>query len=142
MQLKLLNFHKMLANFSTSLVGGFIPLIIYKNTGSLFWALFYLFAMYIINYIFNQVFRKQFIKRPQLFLVLRAIPILIYSLAVLLIDVSFIWGVIIVAVFYALNMSFKGNSTEIILNYSVSQNTNSKSLGLTRVFEQMGTIIA
>lgn len=142
MQLKLLNFHKMLANFSTSLVGGFIPLIIYKNTQSLFWALFYLFAMYIINFTFNQIFRKQFIKRPQLFLVLRAIPILIYSFAVLLIDVSFVWGVVLVAIFYAANISFRSNSTEIILNYSVSQNTDSKSFGLTRVFEQLGTIVA
>lgn len=142
MQLKLLNFHKMLANFSTSLVGGFIPLIIYKNTQSLFWALFYLFAMYAINFIINQIFRKQFVKRPQLFLVLRAIPILIYSLSVLLINVNFVLGVILVAVFYAMNLSFKGNSTEIILNYSVSQNTDSKSFGLTRVFEQLGTIVA
>lgn len=142
MQLKLLNFHKMLANFSTSLVGGFIPLIIYRQTSSVFWAMFYLFAMYILYFIFNQIFRKQYIKRPQLFLVLRAIPILIYSLAVLLIDVNFILGVILVAVFYAANLSFRGNATEIILNYSVSQNTDSKSFGLTRVFEQIGTIVA
>lgn len=142
MQLKLLNFHKMLANFSTSLVGGFIPLIIYRQTNSLFWSIFYLFAMYILYFIFNQIFREQYVKRPQLFLVLRAVPILIYSVAVVLIDISFIVGVILVAIFYALNLSFRGNATEIILNYSVSQNTDSKSLGLTRVFEQIGTIVA
>lgn len=142
MQLKLLNFHKMLANFSTSLVGGFVPLIIYKNTGSVFWAVFYLFVMYLINFIINCIFRNQFTKRPQLFLVLRAIPILIYSLSVLLLDVNFVWGIILVTIFYAFNLSFKGNSTEIILNYSVSQDTNTKSLGLTRVFEQVGNIVA
>ena len=142
MQLKLLNFHKMLANFSTSLVGGFIPLIIYRQTNSLFWSIFYLFAMYILYFIFNQIFREQYVKRPQLFLVLRAVPILIYSIAVVLIDISFIVGVILVAIFYALNLSFRGNATEIILNYSVSENSDSKSLGLTRVFEQIGTIVA
>lgn len=142
MQLKLLNFHKMLANFSTSLVGGFIPLIIYRQTHSLLLAVLYLFVMYLINFILNQIFRKQYIKRPQLFLVLRAIPILGYSLAVILIDVSFIWGIILVTIFYATNLSFKGNSSEIILNYSVSQNTNSKSFGMTRVFEQIGVIVA
>lgn len=142
MQLKLLNFHKMLANFSTSLVGGFIPLIIYRQTESLLLAVGYLFVMYLVNYGFNLLFRKQYEKRPQLFLLLRAIPILGYSLAVILIDVSFVWGIILVTVFYALNQSIKGNSNEIILNYSVSQNTKSSSLGLTRVFEQIGSIIA
>lgn len=142
MQLKYLNFHKMLANFSMYLVGGFIPLIIYQKTGSVFWAVFYLFAMYLINFIVNQIFRKQYIKRPQLFLVLRAIPILIYSLSVLLIDVNFILGIVLVTIFYAINSSFKGNSTEIIFNYSVSQNTSEKSFGMTRVFEQIGTIVA
>lgn len=142
MQLKYLNFHKMLANFSMYLVGGFIPLIIYQKTGSVFWAVFYLFALYLINFIINQIFRNAFVKRPQLFLVLRAIPILIYSLSVLLIDVNFIWGVVLVTIFYAINLSFKGNSTEIIFNYSVSQNTSGKSFGMTRVFEQIGTIVA
>ena len=142
MQLKLLNFHKMLANFSTNLVGGFIPLIIYRQTHSLLLSVGYLFVMYIVNYLFNLLFRKQYEKRPQLFLLLRAIPILGYSLAVILIDVSFVWGIILVTIFYALNMSIKGNSNEIILNYSVSSNEKSGSLGLTRVFEQMGNIVA
>lgn len=142
MQLKLLNFHKMLANFSTSLVGGFIPLIIYRQTESLLLAVGYLFIMYLVNYGFNLLFRKQYEKRPQLFLLLRAIPILGYSLAVILIDVSFVWGIILVTIFYALNQSIKGNSNEIILNYSVGQNDGSGSLGLTRVFEQIGAIIA
>lgn len=142
MQLKYLNFHKMLANFSMYLVGGFIPLIIYQKTGSVFWSVFYLFALYVLNFIINQIFRKAFTKRPQLFLVLRAIPILIYSLSILLIDVNFIWGVVLVTIFYAINLSFKSNSTEIIFNYSVSQNTSGKSFGMTRVFEQIGTIVA
>lgn len=142
MQLKLLNFHKMLANFSTSLVGGFIPLIIYRQTQSLFLSVGYLFCMYLVNIIINLIFKNKFQKHPQLFLLIRAIPILAYSLSVLLIDVNFVWGIILVTIFYAANLSFKGNSTEVILNYSVSQNTNSKSFGMTRVFEQLGSIIA
>lgn len=142
MQLKLLNFHKMLANFSTSLVGGFIPLIIYRQTESLLLSVGYLFVMYLVDFLFNLLFRKQYEKRPQLFLLLRAIPILGYSLAVILIDVNFVWGIILVTIFYAANLSIKGNSNEIILNYSVSTNEKSGSLGLTRVFEQIGNIIA
>ncbi len=51
MQLKLLNFHKMLANFSMSLVGGFVPLIIYKNTGSVF-----LGSILFVCNVFNQFY--------------------------------------------------------------------------------------
>jgi len=41
-QLKLLNFHKMLANFANNLVGAFIPLIIFQATGKLTYAIIYL----------------------------------------------------------------------------------------------------
>ena len=34
-QLKLLNFHKMIANFANNLVGAFVPLIIYQATNNL-----------------------------------------------------------------------------------------------------------
>lgn len=143
MQLKLLNFHKMLANFSTSLIGGFIPLIIYKQTNNIVLSVSYLVIMYFLNFIINLIFRKQIVKRPQLFLLLRAIPILGYSLSVILIETNFVLGLILVTIFYAASLSFKGNPNELILNYSYAQNSGgSKSLGLTRFFEQFGSIIA
>lgn len=142
MQLKLLNFHKMLANFSTSLIGSFIPLIIYKQTQSLTWAVAYLIGLYATNIILNMCFKKLYVKYPQLFLLLRALPILAYSLAILLIDVNFIWGLILVMFFFAMNNSFRSNSNEIILNYSTVNQKDSKGLGITRAFEQFGNIIA
>ncbi len=141
MQLKLLNFHKMLANFSISLVGGFIPLMIYKATLNIVYAIGYLILLYIFNITFNLIFQKAITKYPQIFLIVRAVPILGLSLSILLIDVNWIWGSILIAIFYAFNNSFKSNANEIILNYSTGE-SDGKGLGLTRVFEQIGTIVA
>ena len=51
MQLKLLNFHKFVGNFAPSLVGAFIPLIIYKATNSLRLAVLFLLGQSIIRII-------------------------------------------------------------------------------------------
>lgn len=141
MQLKLLNFHKALANFSTNLVGAFIPLIVYQKTNSMVYALLYLVCTYFFYVMFTLLLRKWLEKKPQLFLLLRIFPIVIYSLSILLIDVNVFWGSAMVCVFCALSDTFKSNSNEIILNYS-SLNKGSNTLGLTRVFEQLGIIVA
>lgn len=142
MQLKLLNFHKMMSNFATNLVGGFIPLIIYKHTHSLFLAVGYLALTYLLQCVHHRVFKKLYIKQPQLMLLIRVFPILIYSLAIILIEFNLWLGVILTAIFTSMSSSFKSNATEFILNYSISQKTKSKSFGLTRVFEQLGSIIS
>ena len=141
MQLKLLNFHKMLANFSTSLVGGFVPLMIYKVTNNIVHAFIYLIGLYALNMIFNLIFQRFIVKYPQIFLLFRSVSILGLSLSILLIDVHWIWGAVLVATFYALDNCFRSNSTEIILNYSTSD-SGGKGLGITRLFEQLGTIVS
>ena len=52
-QLKLLNFHKMIANFANNLVGAFVPLIIYQATGSLMYSILYLVANNILRLLFE-----------------------------------------------------------------------------------------
>ena len=141
MQLKLLNFHKMLANFATSLVGGFVPLMLYKATGNITYSIIYLIGLFIANLTFCKIFQRLIVKYPQIFLLLRSVSILGLSLSILLIDISWLWGAVLVALFYALDNTFKNNSTEIILNYSTGEGTG-KGLGITRLFEQLGKIVS
>ena len=57
-QLKLLNFHKMLANFANNLVGAFVALIIYQSSNNLIYPMIYLISHYILRFVFNLVFKK------------------------------------------------------------------------------------
>lgn len=139
MQFKLLNFHKMLANFAVSLISVFIPLIILQQTGNMLFSILYLLVFYSFRILFVTVLKKHMMKRPQLFLLLRVVPMVIFASSVLLIDVNLWLGVVLVCVFGGMSDGFAAFSNEIILNYS-SLNKGGKSFGLTRLFEQLGII--
>ena len=62
MQLKLLNYYKLLSSFASSLVGSFISLIIYKATGSLLLAFLYIVGHNAFTIIFGLIFRKLVMK--------------------------------------------------------------------------------
>lgn len=143
-QLKLLNFHKMIANFANNLIGAFVSLIIYEATNSLTFAILYLVMVNFLKLVFTIAFRKLYYKYPQLFLLLRLIPITLYNLFILVLDKNLIIGTIGVCIFVALDTSFNNLPKELIFNYSsLSQSQQSdKSIGVTRVFEQAGIIIA
>ncbi len=143
-QLKLLNFHKMIANFANNLIGAFVSLIIYQATNSLTFAILYLVMVNFLKLVFTIAFRKLYYKYPQLFLLLRLIPITLYNLFILVLDKNLIIGTIGVCIFVALDTSFNNLPKELIFNYSsLSQSQQSdKSIGVTRVFEQAGIIIA
>lgn len=143
-QLKLLNFHKMIANFANNLIGAFVSLIIYEATSSLTFAILYLVMVNLLKLVFTITFRKLYYKYPQLFLLLRLIPITLYNLFILVLDKNLIIGTIGVCIFVALDSSFNNLPKELIFNYSsLSQSQQSdKSIGVTRVFEQAGIIIA
>ena len=83
MQFKLYNFHKFVGNFATSLVGTFIPLIIYKVTGSLRLAVLFLFGQCLCRLISNHLFKNFISKYPQIALMVRVVPLLIYNLALI-----------------------------------------------------------
>ncbi len=143
-QLKLLNLHKILANFANSLIGAFVSLIIYQATNSLPLAITYLVVVNTLKLVFTIAFKKLYYKYPQLFLLLRIIPIVLYNLFILLLDTNLVLGTIGVCIFFALDQSFNNLPKELILNYSSlsEQNGSDKSLGMTRIFEQAGKIIA
>lgn len=142
-QLKLLNFHKMIANFANNLVGAFVPLIIYQATGSLTYAVLYLVCSNFLRLAFELILKNLYGKYPQLFLLLRIIPITLYNVFIFVLDVNLILGVIGVCIFLALDHAFNVLPKEIIFNYSsLSQQKSDKSIGVTRLFEQIGVIVA
>lgn len=141
-QLKLLNFHKMIANFANNLVGAFVPLIIYQATNNLMLAILYLVCNNLLRIIFALCFKKLYGKYPQLMLLLRIIPIALYNIFIFILDVNLILGVIGVCVFISLDGSLNGLPKEIIFNYSSLTQQSDKSIGVTRLFEQIGVIVA
>lgn len=145
MQLKYLNFYKIISQFATNIVGAFVPLIIFQATGNLILTFAYVLSELVLRIVFNLCFGKLFKKYPQIMLLLRVFPVLIYSLCILLLDYNLVLGVILVGVFYSLSMSFKELPMEIIFNYSSlngAEESSSKGLGLSRLFEQLGLLIA
>ncbi len=141
-QLKLLNFHKMIANFANNLVGAFIPLIIYQATNNLYYAVMYLVSANLLRITFTLLFRKIYGKFPQLLLLMRIIPIALYNIFIFLLPINLWIGVVGVCLFVGLDASLNHLPKEIIFNYASLTNKADKSLGITRLFEQSGIIIA
>lgn len=142
-QLKLLNFHKMISNFANNLVGAFVALIIFQATGHLPYAITYLVCSNLCRIVYCLLLKNLYGKYPQLFLLLRVIPITLYNIFIFVLDYNLILGVIGVCLFHALDVSLNYLSREIIFNYSSLTTKNEKSsIGVTRLFEQAGTIIA
>ncbi len=141
MQLRLLNFYKFLSNFANNLVGAFVPLIIFIETGELYIAFLYLVIQNIIRLVASYTLKNQIRKRPQIFLLLRVFTLTGYSIFILLLDKYLLLSIIGICVFYAFDLSFKLSANEIIYNYS-SLNKSTDTLGITRVFEQMGIIVS
>lgn len=145
MQLKYLNFYKVISQFATNIVGAFVPLIIFQATGNLVLTFVYVLAELMMRIIFNVCFFPLFKKYPQIMLLLRVFPVLIYSLCIILLDYNLVLGVVLVGIFYAMSISFKELPMEIIFNYSSmngAEESPSKGLGLSRMFEQVGLLIA
>ena len=141
MQLKLLNIHKLLSNIATNLVGAFVPVIVFEATGSLLYGVLAYIAQYIVRMTFAYLFRKPIQSKPQIMLVIRIIPILLYNICVILIEHNLWLGVVGVVLFLGMSNAFK-LPTEFILNYSSLSEDNEGSLGFSRLIEQVGIFIS
>ena len=141
MQFKLLNFHKFVGNFATTLVGTFIPLIIYNATGSLRLAVLFLFGQNLCRLLANHIFKKMYNRYPQLTLMIRVLPLLIYNISLIFLQDFLVLGLILVTISYGVSLSFKNNADGVLLNYS-SQKKSGKKIVLTRVVESISAITA
>ncbi len=143
MQLRYLNFYKIISQFASNITGAFIALIIFETTGKVGYAFAFVVSELLLRVLFNIMFRKIYYKYPQIILLLRVVPILAYSLSIFLIDVDIVLGVVLVGIFFALQVSFKEMPMEIVLNYSSgTQETKGSSMGITRLLEQLGLLAA
>lgn len=148
MQLKLLQTYKALSNFAISLIMEFIPFIIlgymlpvYSLEYSLammfiFWAVQNIFVV-----LFNYIFRKLYTAKPQIFLLLRIIPIVCCEICILFLYTNSIWVILVTALFSGLENSFNSLPAEIIWNY-VSNGADERKLGFTNFLDQMGWLVA
>lgn len=142
MQFKLLNFHKFLSVFATNLVGAFIPLIIYKSTNSIVLAMLYLFSQCLSRLLCNHIFKNLYVKYPQLFLMLRIIPLTIYNIFLLFIEKYMVVSLIFITICYGMNLSFKNNANEILFNYSSGQKKSGAKLAFTRLLENISVVVS
>ncbi len=141
MQLKLLNFYKMLANIANNLVGAFVPLIVYKATGSLVDVALFLFVRVIFRLI-SDITLKNFIQsKPEIFLIIRFFTVAIYCFSLTIISSNIILGCLLVALFYGLDNSIKTLANETLFNYASSARADSSNIGLTRLFEELGVLL-
>jgi predicted MFS family arabinose efflux permease len=133
----------MISNFANNLVGAFIALIVFEYTGDMKYAIAYLVATEFLRICFTLLLKNLYGKYPQLFLLIRIIPLTLYNLFIFVLAYNPIIGVIGVGIFYALDLAMNGLSREIIFNYSsLTQKDGNSSIGITRLFEQIGKIVA
>lgn len=141
-QMFLLNFYKLLSNVATKLVGAFIPIIILQATGSVALACVSVLVQFFVRMICSAIFKKLYEKYPQIILLVRLVPVVLYVLCVFLMDKNLWLGVVGVVVFYAISESFKTMPIEILYNYASSQEDGGNSLGISRLLEQAGVLVA
>ena len=107
------------------------------------YAVAYLVAFEVLRIIFTLCLKNLYGKYPQLFLLIRIVPLTLYNLFIFVLDSHPVIGIIGVGLFNALDTSLNTLSREIIFNYSsLSQKEGKSSIGVTRLFEQGGTIVA
>ncbi len=142
MQLKLLNIHKLLSNIATNLVGAFIPVIVFEATGQLWIGVLSYIAQYLVRILFVWLCKNPMQNNPQIMLVVRIAPILLYSIFVIVIEHNVWVGAIGVILFSGINSAFKSIPTETIFNYSSLNDEGGGSLGFTRLIEQAGVFVS
>ena len=145
MESKLLNFNRIMANLSTKLVGGFIPLIVYKyaTTHKLELAILTIVLEYFLAFLFGTILRPFLIKKPQLFLFLRVIPIIIYEILLLYVADNPLLCVIGIGVAYSLSYAFKYIPTEVLFAYINAKRKvgTGKQLAITKTLDQLAIIL-
>ncbi len=142
MQLKLLNFHKILSQFSSNIVGAFIALIVYQSTNNFSYAFLFLVLNMFLRLLFSTFFFKKMERHPQLFLFIKILPFLFYSLSVLLLDTEYkLLGIIIAAIFHGISTAFKELPMELTFSYSALYK-GASSNGFSKLLENLGIILA
>lgn len=145
MQSTLLKFNRFMSNFSTKLVGGFVPIIVYKYAPSnkMFLAILTCALQYLLSYVFDKILNKQLVKKSQLFLFLRLFPVALYEILLLFVDISPMLCAIGIGVGYSLSYVFKNIPTEVLFAYNNAKNTQGTGvkLSISKFIDQSAMIL-
>lgn len=142
---RLLNFNRFMANFSTKLMGAFVPVIVYKYAPvyKMQLAILTIVIQYFLSFLLTLLLKNILIKKPQVFLFLRVIPVIIYEVLLIFIDQNPWPCVIGIGVAYSLSYVFKYVPTESLFAYnntSIASGTG-KNLALAKVIDQSAIIV-
>ena len=145
MNTKLLNFNRFMSNFSTKLVGGFVPIIVYKYAPShkMLLAILTCVIQYLFSFLLNILLKNQLVKRPQVFLFLRLFPVILYEVLLLFVDTNPVLCVIGIGIGFSCSYVFKLIPTEVLFAYN---NATKKSgtgvqLALSKLIDQSAMIL-
>ncbi len=145
MEGKLLNFNRVMANFSTKLVGGFIPAIVYKyaTDSKMQLAVLTIILEFLISFIFNVILKNWLIKKPQLFLFLRVIPIIVYQVLLLYVAHNPYLCVVGIGIAFSLSYTFKNIPNEVLFSYinATRKSGTGRQLALTKLLDQFALIL-
>lgn len=141
MELRYLQIYRLISNFATSLVGAFIPLILFEYTGNIIYSVLYIVLQRLMSAILNKLFEKAVFKKPQVFLMFRVIPIIIFEVLTIFVDKSPILISGLIGVAYAFDYACNILPSEMVFNYN-STDDSAKTLGITRTIEQIGFVLA
>lgn len=130
MEFKYFGFYKSISNFATNLIGIFLPLLIYEQTGKFYLAILFYVAQYLLNILFSSILKKQIFSKPQILLLWRIIPFVLYSVCIMLLEINVFVFAIPLCIFYSLNVAMSVPPEEILLNYS-SEDNYSEHLGIS-----------
>ena len=130
MEFKYFSFYKSISNFATNLIGIFLPLLVYEHTGLFYLAILFYVSQYLLNILFSVLLKKLIYSKPQLLLLYRIIPFVLYSICILLLEINVFVFAVPLCIFYSLNVAMSAPPEEIILNYSSEENY-SEHLGIS-----------
>lgn len=130
MEFKYFGFYKSISNFATNLIGIFLPLLIYEQTGLFYLAILFYVAQYLLNIVFSSILKNLIFSKPQILLLWRIIPFVLYSVCIMLLEINVFVFAIPLCIFYSLNVAMSVPPEEILLNYS-SEDNYSEHLGIS-----------
>ncbi len=142
MQYNLLMFYKVLSNFATNFIGAFVPLIVFSSTGNMALGILCIVGENACEVIFNCILRKYLVKKPQLFLLLRIIPLLLFEFCLMMVASFPTVSIVFLILFQGLQYTFKTLPSEIVLNFATLNEKNTNKFAFSRFFEQIGYIAA
>ncbi|MBE5738242.1 MAG: MFS transporter [Clostridiales bacterium] len=145
MERALTTFNRFMSNFSTKLVGGFVPVIVYNyvETNKMQMALLTLAIQYLLSFILDLILEKQLIRKPQLFTFLRVIPIIIYEILLLFVGEYPVACVLGIGIAFSCSYTFKHIPKEALFAYvnAPRERGTGKHLAKTKLVGQMALII-